>query len=274
MKIAVRGGHNFQATGASALIDEVTEDRKIKDAVIVNLKALGHEVLDVTPGDCDVYTDLAYGVDHAENWGAELFVSCHFDKCFDSYEGVLGHACWIYGEGGNAETISDRIIKSVVSETGFKDRGVRVNPKLYELRKTSCPAIIVEVCFCEATEDIAIYKEKGPELIGKLIAEGISDKKVVVAPEQETKLVPEQVKRYAENGTATITTDSGITYRTLPSVHTGTIMGTFDCGFSLTYDEVIFTPKYVWIGWTNGAGHRRYMPVRNRETNTAWCSFK
>ena len=30
MKIVIRGGHNFQATGASALIDETTEDRKVK----------------------------------------------------------------------------------------------------------------------------------------------------------------------------------------------------------------------------------------------------
>ncbi|MGL5820167.1 MAG: SH3 domain-containing protein [Sarcina sp.] len=62
--------------------------------------------------------------------------------------------------------------------TGFKNRGIRINLKLYELRKTSMLAIIVETYFCEATEDIAIYKEKGPDEIGKLIVEGISNKKV------------------------------------------------------------------------------------------------
>ena len=34
-KVAVRGGHNFEAVGASALIDETTEDRKVKDALII-----------------------------------------------------------------------------------------------------------------------------------------------------------------------------------------------------------------------------------------------
>ncbi|MGL5648065.1 MAG: N-acetylmuramoyl-L-alanine amidase [Clostridium sp.] len=178
MKITVRGGHNFEATGASALIDETTEDRKVKDAVIKYLKALGHDVLDVTPGNCDVYTDLEYGVNKAEAWGADLFISVHFDKCFDSYNGALGHACWIYGNGGKAEEFAGRIVSSVTEGTGFKNRGIRINPKLYELRKTTMPAIIVETCFCEATEDIAIYREKGPYEIGKLIAEGIAAKKI------------------------------------------------------------------------------------------------
>ncbi|MDC4242766.1 N-acetylmuramoyl-L-alanine amidase, partial [Clostridium tertium] len=62
MKIAVRGGHNFQAPGASALIDETTEDRKVKDSVIKYLNQLGHTVLDVTPVNMDTNSDLVYGV--------------------------------------------------------------------------------------------------------------------------------------------------------------------------------------------------------------------
>lgn len=65
MKIAVRGGHNPQATGCSALINELTEDRKIKDSVIKYLKQLGNTVLDVTPGNMDVSSDLFYGVSKA-----------------------------------------------------------------------------------------------------------------------------------------------------------------------------------------------------------------
>lgn len=178
MKIAVRGGHNFQAKGASALIDETTEDRKVKDSVILNLRKEGHEVLDVTPGNCDVNTDLRYGVNKAEEWGADLFISIHFDKAYDTYAGALGTATWIYGTGGQAEVFAKRIVDSVANGTGLKNRGVRVNSKLYELRKTTMPAVIVEVCFCEATEDVRIYEEKGANLVGKLIAEGICNNSI------------------------------------------------------------------------------------------------
>ncbi|EOU1998937.1 N-acetylmuramoyl-L-alanine amidase [Clostridium perfringens] len=178
MKIAVRGGHNFQAKGASALIDETIEDRKVKDSVILNLRKEGHEVLDVTPGNCDVNTDLRYGVNKAEEWGADLFISIHFDKAYDSYNGALGTGTWICGAGGQAEVYARRIVNSIANGTGLRNRGVKTNPKLYELRKTSMPAVIIEVCFCEATTDVSIYKATGANLIGELIAEGICNKDI------------------------------------------------------------------------------------------------
>ncbi|MDZ4992780.1 N-acetylmuramoyl-L-alanine amidase [Clostridium perfringens] len=173
MKIAVRGGHNFQAKGAGGIIDETTENRKVYKALIKYLDKIGHNVIDVTPGDCDVNTDLYLGVQKAEDNDVDLFISIHFDKAYDIYEGALGTGTWIYGTGGKAEEYAKKIVNKVSSETGFKNRGIKVNSKLYELRKTSMPAVIVEVCFCEATEDVRIYKEKGPDFIGKLIAEAI-----------------------------------------------------------------------------------------------------
>ena len=77
-----------------------------------------------------------------------------------------------------AEIYAKKIVDNVSKGTGLKNRGVKTNPKLYELRKTSMPAVLVEVCFCEATEDVRIYKEKGPDLIGKLIAEAINGNEI------------------------------------------------------------------------------------------------
>ncbi|GKU26381.1 hypothetical protein CFOLD11_32080 [Clostridium folliculivorans] len=175
MKIAIRGGHNFQAVGASGIIDETTEDRKVKDAVIKYLRAAGQNVLDVTPGECDQNTDLVYGVNNANSFGAELFASIHFNKAYDSYNGAIGTEIWIYSTGGQSEPIATSVVKKIALETGFRNRGVKTSTTLYELRKTSMPAMIIEVCFVEATEDVSIYKEKGPDFIGKCIAEAIID---------------------------------------------------------------------------------------------------
>ena len=49
MRISIRAGHGELYLRASALINELTEDRKVTAAVIKYLKQLGHEVLDVTP---------------------------------------------------------------------------------------------------------------------------------------------------------------------------------------------------------------------------------
>ena len=82
MRIAVRGGHVPKVTGARGLIDELIEDRKVKDSLIRWLKQLGYEVLDVTPPDntSTLNGDLSYGVNKANNWGADLFISIHLIK--------------------------------------------------------------------------------------------------------------------------------------------------------------------------------------------------
>ena len=175
-KIAVRGGHTEKATGASALIDELTEDRKVKDAVIKYLRKLGYEVLDVTPPvnyTSSISADLAYGVNKANEWGADLFISIHFNKAYDSYNGALGSEVCVYSN----YDIAQRVVNAL-GELGFRNRGQKIRTNLYELRNTNMKSMIVETCFVEATEDVALYRKLGSDAIGKAIAEAISNKKI------------------------------------------------------------------------------------------------
>ena len=181
MKIAVRGGHCPKITGASALIDELKEDRLIKDVVIKYLNQLGHTVLDVTPPDSTSGSsaDLSYGVNKANNWGADLFVSIHFNNAYSTYNGALGTEVCVYSEND----VAGRVVSQLAS-LGFRNRGQKVRTGLYELKNTKMKSMIIEVCFVEATEDVALYKRLGHDTIGKTIAEAIANKKVVEAPTQ------------------------------------------------------------------------------------------
>ena len=188
MKICVRGGHTELCTGASALINELTEDRKVKDSVCKYLRQLGHNVLDVTPPvnyTSSSSADLAYGVNKANNFGADLFISIHFNKCYDSYNGALGSESCVYSENEYGK----RIVNAL-SSLGFKNRGQKVRTGLYELSHTNMTSVIVETCFVEATEDVALYKKLGPDAIGKVIAEAIANQKI--GPTVENK---EEVNR-------------------------------------------------------------------------------
>ena len=187
MKIAIRGGHVPEFPGASKFIDELTEDRKVKDSVIKYLKQLNHEVLDVTPPDSTSTSssDLTYGVNKANNFGADLFISIHFNKCYDSYNGALGTETCVYSENEYGK----RIVNAL-SSLGFKNRGQKVRTGLYELSHTNMTSVIVETCFVEATEDVALYKKLGPDVIGKTIAEAIANQKI--GPTVENK---EEVNR-------------------------------------------------------------------------------
>ena len=174
MKIAIRGGHCPKATGAKGIIDELTEDRKVKDSVIKYLRMIGYDVLDVTPPD---YTssnvDLYYGVSKANGWGADLFISIHFNKAYDSYNGSLGSEVCVYSPFDTAQ----RVINGLAS-LGFKNRGQKTRIGLYELRNATMKSMIIEVCFVEATSDVALYNKLGHDLIGKTIAESIANKKI------------------------------------------------------------------------------------------------
>ena len=186
MKIAVRGGHTELCTGASALINELTEDRKVKDAVVKYLKILGQDVLDVTPPvnyTSSSSKDLAYGVNKANNYGANLFVSIHFNKAYDVYNGSLGSEVCVYSPNDYANRVVEKL-----GCLGFNNRGQKVRTGLYELKHTNMVSMIVEVCFVEATGDVNLYRKLGADAIGKAIAEAIVNKKIVSTVENKEEV--------------------------------------------------------------------------------------
>ena len=179
MKIAVRGGHCPNVPGSRGIIDELKEDRLVKNAVIKYLNQMGVSVLDVTPPNSTSSSsaDLSYGVNKANNWGADLFVSIHFNNAYSTYNGALGTEVCVYSE----YDIAGRVVNKMAS-LGFRNRGQKVRTGLYELKHTSMKSMIVEVCFVEATEDVALYKKVGYDYIGKTIAEALVNRNSGVTP--------------------------------------------------------------------------------------------
>ena len=175
MKIAIRGGHCPRVPGASKFIDELTEDRKVKESVIKYLKQLGHEVFDVTPPDTTNSSnmDLSFGVNKANIFNVDLFVSIHFNKAYDVYNGFLGSEVCVY----SPFDIAQRVVNGLAS-LGFKNRGQKVRTGLYELKHTNMKAMIIEVCFVESIADVGLYKKLGHDLIGKTIAQSIVNKNI------------------------------------------------------------------------------------------------
>lgn len=187
MKIAVRGGHCPNVPGSRGIIDELKEDRLVKNAVIKYLNQMGVIVLDVTPPDSTSSSsaDLSYGVNKANNWGADLFVSIHFNNAYSTYNGALGTEVCVYSE----YDIAGRVVNKMAS-LGFRNRGQKVRTGLYELKHTSMKSMIVEVCFVEATEDVALYKKVGYDYIGKTIAEALVNRSSGVTPTPTPEPVP------------------------------------------------------------------------------------
>ena len=179
MKDAIRGGHNFSCPGASAInvggLDETKEVRLVYPAVINCLKRVGDTVIDATPGNCDVNTDLNYGTNTANNAKVDLFVPIHFNKAYNTYTGAIGSEIWLNPKNPKAVQIGTRILNNLQA-LGFKNRGLKdgvTTEHLHDIKSSNATAVLVEVCFCEATEDIRIYRKVGHDAVGKAIADGI-----------------------------------------------------------------------------------------------------
>lgn len=171
MTDVLRGGHNYQSPGAHALLDEVTEDRKVCAAAIKYLRAAGDKVVDGTPGNCSVSVDLKYGTDISDRNNASLYGPMHFNNAYEKYVGAIGTEVWVNPKNSISVATGTRVVNNLAA-LGFKNRGLKDGSHLHDVRVPNAATVLVEVCFVEETVDVALYKKLGADRVGRAIAEG------------------------------------------------------------------------------------------------------
>lgn len=184
MRINVHAGHNPDgkvACGAIGFIRESTEARKVKDAVISQLRQLGHEVYDCTCETGSSQADvLAKIVSACNAHSVDLDVSIHFNAGAGDSSGngrTTGTEVLVYDTAGRAGQAAERVC-ACISSLGFRNRGVKVNRNLYVLRKTKAPAMLIECCFVDDRDDVQLYDV---HKMAEAIVFGITGQRVPVA---------------------------------------------------------------------------------------------
>lgn len=170
MKFNVHGGHNKHSTGASKYLNELTEDRKVKNEVIRLLKAQGHTVYDCTDDSGKSQSaNLSNIVKKCNAHSVDLDVSIHLNA-----GGGTGVEAYIY-PGSSSKDEATRICSKVASALGIRNRGVKTSSTLYVLKHTKAPAVLVECCFVDSTTD----RDKwNATKCAKAIVEGILNKTI------------------------------------------------------------------------------------------------
>ena len=160
MTINVHAGHNSTVPGARGLLDEVTEDRRVKDLVLDKLRSLGHIVHDCTDDvGASQSANLANIVQQCNSHAADLDVSIHFNAAANDPSGdgvTTGTEVLVYSGASKATTYAAAICARI-ADLGFKSRGVKERPDLYVLKHTKAPALLVECCFVDDADDVALY---------------------------------------------------------------------------------------------------------------------
>ena len=178
----VHAGHSLVCRGASGFLDEVNEDRKVKNKVIELLRKEGHTVYDCTDDIGDERGNLANIVNKCNAHTVDMDISIHLNA-----GGGTGPEVWLYSE--KLKDVAARISANIAKTFDLKDRGVKYSQKLYVLRNTSAPALLVECCFVDSEKD---KKAWDADKCAKAIVDGILGRNTVcdsstetVAPESE-----------------------------------------------------------------------------------------
>ena len=163
MVINIHAGHNPDgkiACGAIGIIRESTEARRVKDAVISDLRQLGHTVYDCTcengTSQANVLTQI---VNACNAHAADLNVSIHFNSGVGDSSGngqTTGTEVWLYSASSKAKEYAEQVCNTIAG-IGFKNRGVKYSTSLYFLRKTTAPAMLIECCFVDDKDDVQLY---------------------------------------------------------------------------------------------------------------------
>lgn len=166
MKINVHGGHSLKCRGASGLLDEVNEDRAVKNKVIELLRANGHTVYDCTDdAGATQNANLRNIVNKCNSHNVDLDVSIHLNA-----GGGTGTEVYIYSDSSRAKGYAQRIVNNISNSLGIRNRGVKTRTNLYVLRKTKSPSLLVECCFVDNATDKAHWNA---DKCAKAIVEGI-----------------------------------------------------------------------------------------------------
>lgn len=115
-------------------------------------------------------TSLAARVNAANSWPADYFVSIHANA--NTNPAVNGTEVYVYRQNSEPYWLGQHVINGVVAEAGTRDNGVRLNPSLYVLRRTSMPAILVETAYLTNQQDAEKLRDE-PDAFAKGIYLGL-----------------------------------------------------------------------------------------------------
>lgn len=154
-KYNVHGGHNSIVPGAASILNEVTEDRKVKNKLISLLKGAGHTAYDCTDDVGKTSgANLANIVAKCNKHSVDLDISIHLnsgrkDTKGDGSTGGVEVFCY----DGRTKSVAEKITDAIAEEFGYHNRGVKYSTGLYVLRNTKSKAILIECCFVDDKDD-------------------------------------------------------------------------------------------------------------------------
>ncbi len=180
-KIYIDQGHNPENPNAGAVGNGLREQDityRVGQELATLLRAnpdfevrLSRPTPDTSLGSSNS-TSLQARVNDANAWGADYFISIHTNSSDRPDAG--GVEAFSYSRPSRAFSLGEDIVDSLSEITGFRNRGMKVRPGLYVLRRTDMPAVLVEIGFISNPQEASLMNSD-PALFARGIYNGILD---------------------------------------------------------------------------------------------------
>lgn len=155
----VHGGHSLKCRGASDLLDEVNEDRAVKNKLIELLRANGNTVYDCTDDYSTTQNkNLSSIVSKCNAHTVDLDISIHLNSARNDRvgDGKCG-GVEVYGYDDRIYGVAYKIAENIANTLGIGFHGspVKYEKDLRVLRETKAKAILIECCFVDDRDDVS-----------------------------------------------------------------------------------------------------------------------
>jgi N-acetylmuramoyl-L-alanine amidase len=144
MKYIVDAGHGCKYDGGARGI-RLEEDfiNQTCDLLIPRLRKMGHDVVTVRPTTAtSTRNSLQQRCDFANKYGGDLYISIHYN----SFSNPTANGTEVFAISEIGKRYAQNVVNNI-SALGFKNRGVQDGSRIYVLRNTNMPAILIEGCF-------------------------------------------------------------------------------------------------------------------------------
>jgi N-acetylmuramoyl-L-alanine amidase len=166
MKIVVSSGHGLKVPGASEIIDEVEEARKVVEKVADYLRAGGVDVVVFHDNTSTTQEEnLETIVDFHNSQQRDVDVSVHFN-CYLETEGERGTEVLYLTQ----EKLAAELVDAISSAGDLIPRGAHKRTDLKFLNATEEPAVLLEICFVDAQGDVDKYLAKFDDICESIAA--------------------------------------------------------------------------------------------------------
>ena len=209
--IVVSSGHGKYVRGASGILDEVDEARKVVDQLAGELRERGSNVKTFHDNTSrDQNTNLNTIVNYHNSHHRDLDVSVHFNAYEQVTKPMGVEVLYVTQSGLSAE------VSAAIALVGFINRGAKKRTDLFFLNNTEMPAILIEVCFVDSEADASIYRanfaaicDNIADVLGGI---GAGTQPPPIQPEEALLHVIGKVSHFGGPGDTGVSPDEGLAF--------------------------------------------------------------